>query len=58
MVKRNAHAVLLLSGQVGESQIQFFVWDTQSGTTLAVFREIISQILRDRSSSEKLDITC
>ena len=56
MVKHNAHAVLLLSGQVGE--IQFFVWDTQSGTTLAVFREIISQILRDRSSSEKLDITC
>jgi len=38
MVKRNAHVVLLVSGQVGE--IQFFVWDRQTGITLAVFREI------------------
>ena len=38
MVKRNAHVVLLVSGQVGE--IQLFVWDRQTGITLAVFREI------------------
>ena len=38
MVKRNAHVVLLASGQVGE--IQFFVWDRHTGITLAVFREI------------------
>lgn len=38
MVKRNAHVVLLASGKVGE--IQFFVWDRQTGITLAVLREI------------------
>lgn len=38
MVKRNAHVVLFESGKVGE--IEFFVWERQTGITLAVFSEI------------------
>ena len=38
MVKRNAYAVLFACGKVGE--IEYFVWDRQSGITLAVFREV------------------
>ena len=38
MVKRNAYVVLFACGRVGE--IEYFVWDRQSGITLAVFREV------------------
>ena len=38
MVKRNAHVVLFVFGQVIE--IPLFVWDRQTGITLAVLREI------------------
>ena len=38
MVKRNASVVLFACGKVGE--IEFFVWEKQSGVTLAVFREV------------------
>ena len=38
MVKRNAYVVLFACGKVGE--VEYFVWDRQSGITLAVFREV------------------
>ena len=38
MVKRNGYVVLFACGKVGE--IECFVWDRQSGITLAVFREV------------------
>lgn len=38
MVKCNAHVVLFESGKVWE--IEFFVWDRQTGIMLAVFSEI------------------
>lgn len=38
MIKRNAYVVLFVCGKVGE--VEFFVWDRQSGITLAVFREV------------------
>ncbi|XP_068736844.1 uncharacterized protein [Montipora capricornis] len=38
MVKRNAYVVLFACGKVGE--VEYFVWDKQSGITLAVFREV------------------
>ena len=47
--------LLFVFGQVGE--IQFFVWDRQSGIRLAVFREI-KPYLEKPSSSVKLGNTC
>ena len=38
MVDSNAHVVLFQSGKVGE--IELFVWDRQTGITVAVFSEI------------------
>ena len=38
MVKRNACVVLLSNGKVGE--INYFIWDKQSGDTFFVFEEI------------------
>lgn len=38
MVKRNACVVLLENGKVGE--INFFIWNKNSGNTLVVYQEI------------------
>lgn len=38
MVKRNSSVALFENGKIGE--IEFFVWDKDSGITLAVFREV------------------
>ena len=38
MVEQNGYVLLFACGQVGE--VECFVWDRQSGITLAVFREV------------------
>ena len=38
MVEWNGYVVLFACGKVGE--VKCFVWDRQSGITLAVFREV------------------
>lgn len=38
MVKRNSSVALFENGKIGE--IEYFVWDRDSGLTLAVFREV------------------
>ena len=38
MVVQNGYVVLFACGKVGE--VECFVWDRQSGITLAVFREV------------------
>ena len=38
MVEQNGYVVLFACGKVGE--VECFVWDRQSGITLAVFREV------------------
>ena len=38
MVEQNGHVLLFACGKVGE--VECFVWDRQSGITLAVFREV------------------
>ena len=38
MVEQNGNVLLFACGKVGE--VECFVWDRQSGITLAVFREV------------------
>lgn len=38
MMKRNASVVLFTNGKVGE--VNFFIWDKTSGSTLVVYEEM------------------
>lgn len=44
MVKQNGYVALFENGKIGE--IEFFVWDKDSGITLAVFREVNPDLVK------------
>ena len=54
MVKRNACVVLLSNGKVGE--INYFIWDKQSGDTFFVFEEILQYEQRPIPIQSKRDL--